>query len=76
MTITLTPELANALNERALEQGIAPEDLALLALREKFLAQLPIFEARDEWERMVLDVGTDCGVSLSKTALSSEGLYE
>jgi predicted DNA-binding antitoxin AbrB/MazE fold protein len=33
-------------------------------------------EPRDEWERRLLDQATDCGVSLSNVALSSEGLYE
>jgi predicted DNA-binding antitoxin AbrB/MazE fold protein len=33
-------------------------------------------EPRDEWERKLLEAATDCGVSLSNEALSSEGLYE
>jgi hypothetical protein len=31
---------------------------------------------RDEWERVVLGVATDCGTSLSDSAVSSEGIYE
>ena len=34
------------------------------------------FVPRDEWERRLLAIGTDCGVSLSDEALSSEGLYD
>jgi hypothetical protein len=29
-----------------------------------------------EWERLIIRVGTNCGVSLPHEALSSEGLYE
>ena len=31
---------------------------------------------RDDWERVLLGVATDCGVSLSDSAVSSEGIYE
>jgi hypothetical protein len=75
MVITLGPDLEAALNEAARKQGIAPEDLALNALRERFLA-LPVqFQPRDEWERRLLEAGTDCGLALSREAVSSEGLY-
>jgi predicted DNA-binding antitoxin AbrB/MazE fold protein len=33
-------------------------------------------EPQDEWERRLLGVAKDCGVSLSDSAVSSEGLYE
>jgi predicted DNA-binding antitoxin AbrB/MazE fold protein len=33
-------------------------------------------EPQDEWERRLLELATDCGVSLSNAAVSSEGLYE
>jgi mRNA interferase MazF len=76
MTLTLDPILEAAINEQARQQGIRPEALALNALREKFtVANLPL-AGQDEWERLVLAVGTDCGVSLSHADLSSEGLYE
>lgn len=32
-------------------------------------------EAQDDWERLVLGLGSDCGVSLPSTAFSSEELY-
>ena len=76
MTLTLDPKLEAALNESARQQGVPPELLALDALREKFAPSDPSFEAQDEWERLVLGTGTDCGVSLPHAALSSEGLYE
>ena len=76
MVITLGPELESALNEQAKKQGVALEDLALKALRERFLAPTPPIQPRDEWERSLLGAATDCGVSLSDSAVSSEGLYE
>jgi hypothetical protein len=76
MVITLSPELEAALNEAASQRGIAPEALALTALRERFLGTGSPLQPRDEWERLLLSVATDCGVSLSHEAVSSEGLYE
>jgi antitoxin (DNA-binding transcriptional repressor) of toxin-antitoxin stability system len=36
----------------------------------------PLLNSRDDWEQMLLSAGTDCGVSLSHEAVSSEGLYD
>jgi hypothetical protein len=33
-------------------------------------------EPRDEWERRLRQAASDCGVSLSDEAVSSEGIYE
>ncbi len=74
MVITLGPELEAALKEQARRQGTSPEELAVNALRERFLA--PALESRDDWERRLRQLATDCGVALSDAALSSEGLYE
>jgi hypothetical protein len=74
MVLTLGPELEAALNELARRQGTFPEALALSALRERFLA--PARESRDDWERRLRALATDCGVALTDAALSSEGLYE
>lgn len=75
MVINLDAELEAALNESARRQGIAPEALVLKALRERFLAQT-LLEPRDEWERLLREAATDCGVSLSNEALSREELYD
>jgi hypothetical protein len=75
MVITLGPELETALNEQADRQGITPEVLAVNALRKHFLPAVAP-QPRDEWERRLLEAASDCGVSLSNEALSSEGLYE
>lgn len=76
MVITISPELEAALNELAQQQKVSPEDLALDALRERFLAPSMTDDSRDEWERRLRQAATDCGVSLPDTVLSSEGLYE
>lgn len=76
MVIKVESELEAALAELARVQGVAPETLALNALRERFLVHAPSIEPRDEWERRLLAVGSDCGVSLSNDAVSSDGLYE
>jgi hypothetical protein len=76
MVITLSPDLTAALNDAARKQGVAPEVLALKALRERFLAPALQVQPQDEWGRGLLAAATDCGISLSNEAVSSEGLYE
>jgi hypothetical protein len=76
MTITLGPDLEAALSDLARKQGVAPEALALQALRERFLAPAMRTPPGDEWERRLRSAATDCGVSLSNEAVSSEGLYD
>lgn len=76
MVITLEPDLVAALNDLASKQGVAPETLAIGALRQKFLAASPELQLRDEWERRLLAAATNCDVALSNEAVSSEGLYE
>jgi hypothetical protein len=76
MVIDLGSELEAALIESARRRGVAPEVLALDALRERFLPAASMVRPRDEWERRLLGAATDCGVSLPHSALSSDGLYE
>ncbi len=76
MVIDLGPELEAALSELARRQGVAPEVLALDTLRERFLAPASTVRPLDEWERRLLGAATDCGVSLTHSILSSDGLYE
>ena len=76
MVIALGTDLESALNELAHKQGVAPEVLALEALRERFLSHVLRIQPEDEWERRLFGVATDCGVALSHEAVSSEGLYE
>jgi len=74
MVITLTPELEAALKESARRQKVAPEVLALNALRERFVAAA--IQPHDEWERRLLGAASDCGVSVPHSAVGSEGLYD
>ena len=76
MVIKLTPQLEAALNEQARQRGIAPETLALDALRERFLPKKYAVEPQDEWDRRLFEAAIDCGVSVPDSALSSDGLYE
>ena len=64
------------MKDLAHQQGVAPEELALNALRDHFLAPGQRLRPQDEWERRLLGAATDCGVFLSHEAVSSEGLYE
>ena len=76
MVITLTPQLEAVLSEQARRRGLAPEVLALDALREHFLPISGPLEPRDEWERRLLSMAKDCGVSLTDEQLSREQMYE
>ena len=76
MVITLAPDLEAALNQQAEKQNVSPEALAINALRQRFLPRTPVLEPRDEWERGLLAIATDCGVSPSNEDVSSEGLYD
>ena len=75
MVIALDPELDAVLRELARRHGIAPEKLALDALRERFLAGATL-SPQDDWERGLIAAARDCGVSLPDSALSSNGLYD
>jgi hypothetical protein len=76
MVIKLDADLEAALAAAAQKLGKAPDALAVEALRQRFLPRPLPFEPQDEWERRLLSIGTDCGVSLSDEAVSSEGLYD
>ena len=80
MTITLTPDIEQAVTEQADRRGTTPESLVVEALREKFVPSGSALpgppQSPDDWERMLLSVGTSCGVSLPHEAVSSEGLYD
>ena len=75
MVIELSPELEIALSQMASRLSVAPEALVLDILQKRVLADATL-QPRDEWERRLLSIGRDCGVSLSDLDLSSEGLYD
>ena len=76
MTIVLEPDLEAAVREFARLQGVAPEEAALDALRRQLLPGAPAIEPQDEWERSLLALTRNCGVSLPDSALSREEMYE
>ena len=76
MNINLTPELEAAIKAKAERLGATAEIVILDILREKFPPNIPPLEPRDDWERRLLEIGTDCGVSIPNEALSSEGVYD
>lgn len=76
MVVNLTPPLEAALAEQARQRGVAPEALALEALREKFLPEDLPTKPVDDWERSLFGAAIDCGVSVPHSTLSSDGLYE
>jgi hypothetical protein len=75
MVVTLDAKLEAALHLRAKQQGVAPDELALSVLREKFLPPARL-EPRDEWERGLLESARDWGVSFTDAELSRESMYE
>ena len=75
MVIHLTAELEAALGDQARRRGVSAEDMALDALRDRFLRNADPVEAQDDWEQRLFDAALDCGVSIPDSALSSEGLY-
>ena len=80
VTITLTPNLEQAVVQRARERRTTPEAVILDALREKLSRpesehQSPAPSA-DEWKIRLRKLATRCGVSLSNEAVSTEGLYD
>ena len=74
-TITLTPDIEDALLRQARAQGTTPERLVLDTLREKLaLPTLP--PPRDDWERLLRSLTVDAGVSLTNEQASSETYYD
>ncbi len=75
MVIEVDSELEAALATTASASGTTPEAVALAVLRQRFLPKPP-FVPRDDWERRLLAIGKDCGVSLSNKTFSREEIYE
>ena len=71
MVLNLSSDLEAVLNEAASRQGMTAEELAIKALKDRFVR--PRIQPRDDWGRRLLAAASDCGVSLSNEAVSSEG---
>jgi hypothetical protein len=76
MVITLDPELQAALDEVASRRGVASDVLVLNVLRERFLGSAWPSEPHDAWERRLLGLAKECGVSLPDSAFQREALYK
>lgn len=76
MVISLDSDLEAALVKAATQRGVAPEAFALSILRARVLGQATPLQPLDEWERGLLAIPHECGVSLSNEALSRESLYD
>jgi hypothetical protein len=81
MIIALPPDIENALAEQARKRGTTPERLVLDTLREQWIPGTGHAEGTreplgDEWEALLLRVGSPAGISLSDDATSRESLYE
>jgi hypothetical protein len=74
MVLNLGPEIEAILNEAASRQGVTAEELAIKTLKDHFARSR--IQPRDDWGRLLLEAASDCGVSLSNEALSSEGIYD
>jgi predicted DNA-binding antitoxin AbrB/MazE fold protein len=53
-----------------------PDKTRVKVTVESQLAETTSLEPHDDWERRLLAVAKDCGVSLSDSAVGSEGLYD
>ena len=71
MVITLSAELEAAVKQVASQRGVPPEVLALNVLRDRFLGTATPPLPRDDWERQLLGLAKNCGVSLPNWAVSS-----
>jgi predicted transcriptional regulator len=76
MTVTLASDVESLLNELAQKRAMTPDEIVNEAVREKYGRQRPPIVPRDDWERRLLEIGTDCGVSPPHEAFTSEELYD
>jgi hypothetical protein len=75
MTVTVPPHLVSTFVEQARRQGVDPDALAAdIFLRHLHPTKQPV--PTDDWERGLLAVARNCGVSLPDSAVSSVGIYE
>ena len=77
VVVELDAELEAAIRKVAVSYDASPEAMALNVLRQRFLRKpvVPLIP-RDDWERELLAIAVDCGVSLPDSAITSEALYD
>jgi len=79
MTVAEKRELVERILESIPEEATPemPADPATNRITPEEAAEwLKNFQPRDDWERRILAMGRDCGVSLSDEALSREEIYD
>ena len=77
VSITLTPELEQAVVDRAKVEGTSPQDFVLRVLKKSLLpTSVATHLSTIDWERALVAASVDCGVSLTDEAVSSESLYD
>jgi predicted DNA-binding antitoxin AbrB/MazE fold protein len=74
------PQQVDAIYENGVLKPVVPLSLPDKARVKLTVEAQPVrasaVQPQDEWERSLLGVAKDCGVSLTDSALSSEELYE
>jgi hypothetical protein len=78
MTITLSEEVERALKARAAKRGTSPDELANQTLKRELLSHPTDagLQPKDEWEKLLLSVPLQTGVSLTDEQVSREAIYE
>jgi hypothetical protein len=76
MNIAVPPEIELALQASAQVRGLTPEATVIELLRERLFPTRAPLVPQDDWERRILAMGRDCGVSLPAEALTSDGIYD
>jgi hypothetical protein len=76
MNIAVPPDLEAALAASAKVRGLTPEAIVIELLRERLVPARPPIVPQDDWERRLLSMARDCGVSLPPESLTSEGIYD
>lgn len=79
MTLEIGLDLADQLATKARMTGTTVEALALEALRKEVATPAPTTSPKlpyDEFMRLLREVATDCGTSLSDEALSRENISD
>ena len=74
MTLDLNPELKTLLEERSSQLGTSPEEFVLETLRRTLTAPTPT--PQEDWEALLMSVGSPAGVSFPDEATSRDSLYD
>jgi hypothetical protein len=75
MEIAFSPDLLEIIEEQARQRGSTPEAVVIDTLRDH-LAPFGQAQPRDDWERMLMQLGRPAGLSLPDKATTRESLYD